>query len=341
MRHPSPRAAFASAAVLCAVLLPAAALATHHASPVCRAIGSKSEGWYAAVTGELLAYAQCGDCGTTCKADRWYDMCSDKPIGAASCAEGSAVFKDVPESRADARAIAYVEGKGIVSGYPDGTYRPDAGINRAEFVKIIALSTNTEEQITGLLARADIIPFPDVPEREWFARYVQVARAEGHVGGYPDGTFRPTAGVNVAEASKIVVHAFGLDRDGLPACAGDCPWWKPYVQAMRDIGGIGADADAGAALTRGGMAVMVRAAIGVQDGGIGQGQPPAGGCKIGGCSAQLCVPEGEDGVSTCEWRPEYACYAEQRCERQPDGLCGWTMTPQLQGCLESAGKEMP
>ncbi len=58
------------------------------------------------------------------------------------------------------------------------------------------------------------------------------------------------------------------------------------------------------------------------------------GCAVGGCSAQVCGEEGEDLVSTCEYRPEYGCYkANSRCERQATGKCGWTPTPQLAQCL--------
>ncbi len=56
-------------------------------------------------------------------------------------------------------------------------------------------------------------------------------------------------------------------------------------------------------------------------------------CRIGGCSSQLCAAE--DVLSTCEWRPEYACYRGARCEPQPGGACGWTQTPELLACLEA------
>lgn len=61
------------------------------------------------------------------------------------------------------------------------------------------------------------------------------------------------------------------------------------------------------------------------------------GCAIGGCSSQLCVDASMgDVASTCEWRDEYACYTSATCERQASGKCGWTMTSELQQCLENA-----
>ena len=55
-------------------------------------------------------------------------------------------------------------------------------------------------------------------------------------------------------------------------------------------------------------------------------------CYVGGCSGQICSDE-EGVISTCEWRPEYACYQSARCEVQTDGACGWTQTSELQACL--------
>lgn len=59
--------------------------------------------------------------------------------------------------------------------------------------------------------------------------------------------------------------------------------------------------------------------------------PTAGACRPTGCSGQVCSDE--DVITTCEFRPEYACYRTARCERQPGGACGWTMTPELVACL--------
>src|SRR5688572_14117062 len=59
--------------------------------------------------------------------------------------------------------------------------------------------------------------------------------------------------------------------------------------------------------------------------------PDTAACRPTGCSGQMCADE--DVVTTCEFKPEYACYRTARCERQPSGECGWTMTSDLQSCL--------
>jgi hypothetical protein len=77
----------------------------------------------------------------------------------------------------------------------------------------------------------------------------------------------------------------------------------------------------------------------IQSGTPAPGTPylTSNGCAVSGCSGQLCISEEEaaagGGVSTCEFRSEYACYKEASCEPQADGKCGWTQSAALTQCL--------
>ncbi len=62
---------------------------------------------------------------------------------------------------------------------------------------------------------------------------------------------------------------------------------------------------------------------------------PVNPCMVTGCSGQVCA--NQPVATTCEWRPEYACYANAACELQARGICGWTMTDELRKCLENGG----
>ncbi len=66
---------------------------------------------------------------------------------------------------------------------------------------------------------------------------------------------------------------------------------------------------------------------------------PGGECVRGGCSGTLCSEPGNDMATTCEWKPEYACYQKAECKRQAGGACGWTKTPELDACLANPPKE--
>jgi hypothetical protein len=65
-------------------------------------------------------------------------------------------------------------------------------------------------------------------------------------------------------------------------------------------------------------------------------KPTQKGCYRGGCSGQLCTDRA-DVITTCEFRAEYACYTTATCERQVDGMCGWTLTEEVRACLKNPG----
>lgn len=114
-------------------------------------------------------------------------------------------------------AIDWVQADGIVGGYPDGNYRPDVVINRAEFTKIIVEAT-----VGGTKSGSNC--FPDV-KNEWFAKYICTAKDQGIVGGNADGTFKPENEVNYAEALKIVLEAYSTD---FPRTRTE-HWYSKYV----------------------------------------------------------------------------------------------------------------
>ncbi|MDD3067047.1 MAG: S-layer homology domain-containing protein [Candidatus Gracilibacteria bacterium] len=94
---------------------------------------------------------------------------------------------------------------GVLSGYPDGTYRPSSLVNRAEVAKIAVALFNL-----SLPSKITSDPFPDVPKDAWFAPFVVAAKLTGAIDGYPDGNFRPGGYVNRAEAMKMLATASGV-----------------------------------------------------------------------------------------------------------------------------------
>ena len=100
----------------------------------------------------------------------------------------AASFSDTSESHANNDAIEYVKNNGIASGYPDGTYKPDSTINRAEFTKIIVGARYRAETIdTCIVANTNsdwtYTYFPDVPKDAWYAKYVCYAEDQDIISG--------------------------------------------------------------------------------------------------------------------------------------------------------------
>lgn len=105
-------------------------------------------------------------------------------------------FTDVAEDSWYNNAISTLSNMGIINGYEDGTFKPNAPITRAEFTAIATRFFDYEAEYDGA--------FNDVSARAWYADYVQAAVDMGLVDGYPDGGFHPDAYITRAEACTIV-----------------------------------------------------------------------------------------------------------------------------------------
>ncbi|MFA6305700.1 MAG: S-layer homology domain-containing protein [Candidatus Gracilibacteria bacterium] len=108
-------------------------------------------------------------------------------------------FKDVKESEWYAAYIQAAYDKGLVAGYTDKTFNPNKPITRAEAMKII-LSASGKEILDPI---TDDGTFKDVKLKDWYAKYVLYAAANGIVGGYEDKTFQPNNPITRAEVAKI------------------------------------------------------------------------------------------------------------------------------------------
>lgn len=135
----------------------------------------------------------------------------------------SAAFTDVPTTHTNADAIVYMQKWGIVQGYPDGTFRPKNVINRAEFTKILVGAFYPGEANGSEC-------FKDV-HTQWFSSEVCFAKEKGIVAGYADGTFHPEANVNLAEATKIIVHAAKISVDS-STYSPAAPWYAPFIGTL-------------------------------------------------------------------------------------------------------------
>ncbi|TSC57163.1 MAG: AAA ATPase [Candidatus Peregrinibacteria bacterium Greene0416_62] len=89
--------------------------------------------------------------------------------------------------------------RGIVEGYPEGDFRPDIVVNRAEAVAMLLRATGMQSDISE-----DPLPFSDIPEDAWYREILRTAVAGNIIEGYADRTFRAGDPITRAEAAKIV-----------------------------------------------------------------------------------------------------------------------------------------
>ena len=144
-----------------------------------------------------------------------------------------ASFADVPENSPHFAAVEYLKAKGVINGYPDGTFQPDRAINRAESLKVLLLGTATS------LDSSQKISFTDVSSNDWFYFYVRRAFELKIVEGYPDGKFKPENTINLAESLKVILLSFkadvakSADADPYPDVAKSA-WYSAYAQYAKD-----------------------------------------------------------------------------------------------------------
>lgn len=116
----------------------------------------------------------------------------------------SNTFSDVPKGYWAANYIGYMQQFGIITGYSDGSFRPNAPVTRAEFA---AIASRFEKLTEGSKS------FTDVSDTYWAARYINFAATRGWVTGYSDGTFKPENTITRAEVAAVTCRLLERSAD--------------------------------------------------------------------------------------------------------------------------------
>ena len=143
-------------------------------------------------------------------------------------------FSDVSADKWYNNAVSTLCHMGVLGGYSDGTFRPNAPITRAEFAKIAV----SFAQINGF---SEYGYFTDVDSNDWYAPYVDAAKAVGLIEGYSDDSFKPENKITRAEACTIVNRVLGRkpsknnmkisDRINWPDCTTDDWFYEAIMEA--------------------------------------------------------------------------------------------------------------
>ena len=104
-------------------------------------------------------------------------------------------YSDVAATSWYNTAVSTLSSMGIITGYPDGTFRPNAAITRAEFAAIAARFDNDGDKTAA--------KFSDIATR-WAKDEISIAYNNGWITGYPDGTFGPQRDITRAETMTLV-----------------------------------------------------------------------------------------------------------------------------------------
>jgi hypothetical protein len=183
-------------------------------------------------------------------------------------------FRDVPFAYWSYSQIMACYYAGIVTGYPDHTYRPAQPVDRAQMAVYVARALARGDP--GVPPGPPEATFSDVPNSHWAYKYIEYAVDQGVVQGYPDGTYVPTRQVDRGQMAVFIARALVAPAGdpGVPDPGCDTPpftdvacdhWARRYIQYIKSQGvssGYGDGSYRPAQIvSRGEMAVYVQRAF--------------------------------------------------------------------------------
>ena len=124
-------------------------------------------------------------------------------------------FDDVKDTKYAGAVEALVELE-VIGGFPDGTFKPEEEVTRAQLAKMLVICLGLSDTVEALEGKT---VFSDVDESHWASGYINAAVQSKIIAGYPDGTFKPEKEVSYAEAVTMVIRALGygnvVDSEGV------------------------------------------------------------------------------------------------------------------------------
>jgi hypothetical protein len=148
--------------------------------------------------------------------------------------EAQVTFSDIPVGVWYKDYVTTLISSNIAGGYPNGTFKPESMVSRAEFAKMtcLAMSWALEDPANP--------SFSDVPKTHWALKYIETMKKHGVIGGYPDGTFGPDKKITRAEIAVIVAKALVLSGENPSSIIDvDGSWAKSYIGACMRAGIVG------------------------------------------------------------------------------------------------------
>lgn len=140
----------------------------------------------------------------------------------------SAEFSDVDAEHLFYKEMMYLKNERIISGFDDGTFRPNERVTRANVAVMIgkSLDLNGSKRATA---------FKDVPSSHQASGYIASAVDKGMISGYSDGTFRPNEIVSRGQMAIFLAKAFDLKTEAVVPFTDISPTMAGYSYIQKII----------------------------------------------------------------------------------------------------------
>ena len=170
----------------------------------------------------------------------------EKPADGAQEEVKSGSFRDVTSTHWAFASVERAAELGLVTGYSDGTFRPDTPVTRAQFVLMLW-------RMCGKPAAAKAASFADA-SADWYQDALSWAVENGYVNGLSDTRFGPDAPITRQQATAILFRLNGgqsgteltltgiyeqtfADSTTIASWAKDATWWAVYHELVSGVGG--------------------------------------------------------------------------------------------------------
>lgn len=125
--------------------------------------------------------------------------------------------------------VNFLSKSGIISGYEDGSFKPEQPISRAEFSTVMCRALGLSDYAQSL---KDEQMFFDVPTTHWACGYVNALAKKGIINGTGDGNFDPESTVTHAQVSKIIASAMGYTNEDAGHYGGYPAGWQKIAEIV-------------------------------------------------------------------------------------------------------------
>ena len=119
----------------------------------------------------------------------------------------AAGFPDVPANYWAKKQIDYLVSKGVIKGFPNGKFEPEAKVTREQFAKMIVVAKGLK------LYEPSTPTFTDVSKSRWSYGYVEAAAKAGYIKGYPSGKFGPADPITREQLAVLEIRVLGKEKE--------------------------------------------------------------------------------------------------------------------------------
>ena len=170
---------------------------------------------------ELVAYIKIKDSNNKVLAEKEVNLDSNAIYNAVE------KFNDIKDTNYEL-AVKMLNSYGVISGYPDGTFKPAKTLSRAELTSIALNMLKVDLSNYEVKSNA----FTDVPESHWAYKSINYAYENGIINGYGNGLFKPNNEVKYSEAITILINVIGYGEN---AKALELTWPNNYINMAKEL----------------------------------------------------------------------------------------------------------